>query len=54
MSEFLFKAWIFLIYFKIPYNLFLRSEFILYFSCRVKIMILTTLAATYFDEGDNV
>jgi hypothetical protein len=36
----------FLMYFKIPYEfMILRSKFVLYFSCRVKIMILTTLSA---------
>ena len=62
MYEFLFETcifrclnyvWIFiwsmnflLMYFKIPYDPILRSEFVLHFSCRVKIAILTTLLST--------
>jgi len=43
--NFYLKHEFFLMYFKIPYDfMILQSEFVLHFLCRVKIMILTTLA----------
>ena len=47
-------------YFKIPYDftvhfygLFLRSEFVLHFSCRIKIVILTTLPGDSLSPFSN-